>query len=138
MSFAGVYTHIAHATHFLMLAEELSTISLNLKTIYHERPRIHDFFARLFVVTFFLSRLIYGTIICSYSFRAIPKFIQMASDLGDTTSIVIVIIEIILFLVSRILNLYWTVLIVRKVSASFRSKKLPPATSNEELRKKAL
>jgi hypothetical protein len=136
--FTGVYTHVAHASHFLMLAEELSTIPLNFKTIYHERPHIRDFCARLFVVTFVLSRLIYGTIITSYTFRAVPRFIQMALILGDTTSIVFVIAQVILFILTRLLNLYWTILIVRKMSAFFRSSKSSVSTSSDKLSKKVL
>ncbi|CAF1335029.1 unnamed protein product [Adineta steineri] len=135
---SGVYTHVAHASHFLMLAEELSTIPLNFKTIYHERPNIRDFFARLFVVTFFLSRLIYGSIICSYTFRAVPKFIQMASNLGDRTSILFVIGQVLLFILTRILNLYWTVLIIRKMNAELRHNKLSAPTNDIVLNKKAL
>ena len=121
-----------------MLAEELSTIPLNLKTIYHQQPRIRDIFARIFVVTFVLSRLIYGTIICLYTFKAVPRFIQMASSLHDTTSIAIVLAQILLFILTRLLNLYWTVLIVRKMSGTLRSNKRSISTNSEELKKKAL
>ncbi len=123
MSFIGAYTRVAHASHFLMLAEELSTIPLNIKTIYHEQPRIRDFCASLFVITFVLSRLIYGTIITSYTFRAVPRFIQMASKFGDTTSIVLVTAQVLLCILTRVLNLYWTVLIIRKMKNSSKSKK---------------
>ncbi|CAF4259802.1 unnamed protein product, partial [Rotaria sordida] len=133
---AGLYTHIAHASHFLMLAEELSTISLNLKTIYHQQPRIHDLFGLLFVVTFILSRLIYGTIICLYTFRAVPKFIQMASDLGDITSIVLVIAQVFLYIFTRLLNLYWTILIVRKLMSVSRHNKSLLQTSSVKVKKK--
>jgi hypothetical protein len=138
MSFIGVYTYVAHAGHFLMLAEELSTIPLNLKAIYHQQARLHDIFARLFVITFILSRLIYGTIICFCTFRAIPKFIQMASNLGDTTSIVLAMVQVLLFILTRLLNLYWTVLIVCKVTAVFRSKKPRISANSAELKKKVL
>ncbi len=121
-----------------MLAEELSTIPLNLKTIYRQESRIHDFFAGLFVVTFILSRLIYGSIISWYTFRSVPKFIKMASELGDTISLVFVIAQILLFTLTRILNIYWTVLIVRKLSVAFRSKKSSVSMNTIESSKKAL
>jgi hypothetical protein len=121
-----------------MLAEELSTIPLNLKTIYRQQAHIHDFFAHLFVVTFVLSRLIYGTIISWYTFRALPTFIQMALNLNDTTSIVVSIAQFVMFTLTRILNLYWTILIVRKLTAAFRSKKPPVSVSSVALNKKAL
>jgi hypothetical protein len=138
MFFIGVYTYVAHASHFLMLAEELSTIPLNLKAIYHQQARLRDIFARLFVITFVLSRLTYGTIICIYTFRAVPKFIQMASNLGDTTSIALVMVQVLLFILTRLLNLYWTVLIVRKMIVELRSNKPRVPTTGVELNKKAL
>ncbi|CAF3621567.1 unnamed protein product [Rotaria socialis] len=135
---AGLYTHVAHASHFFMLAEELSTIPLNLKTIYHKRTRLHDLFAHLFIVAFFFSRLIYGTIICSYTFRAVPIFIQMASTVHDTSSIAFVIAQVFLFIFTRLLNLYWTILIIRKLFVAFRSKRSPVLTNDMKLKKKAL
>ncbi|CAF3418909.1 unnamed protein product [Rotaria socialis] len=135
---AGLYTHVAHASHFFMLAEELSTIPLNLKTIYHKRTRLHDLFAHLFIVAFFFSRLIYGTIICSYTFRAVPIFIQMASTVHDTSSIAFVIAQVFLFIFTRLLNLYWTILIMRKLFVAFRSKRSPVLTNDMKLKKKAL
>ncbi|CAF1282951.1 unnamed protein product [Adineta steineri] len=120
---SGVYTRVGHTSHFLMLAEELSTIPLNLKIIYHHRHNIHDFFASLFAITFMLSRLVYGTIICMYIFRAVPQFIQMAASYDDTTSIVLIIIQIILIFLTRLLNLYWAVLIIRKMTVKSRKQK---------------
>ncbi|UJR06801.1 hypothetical protein I4U23_011088 [Adineta vaga] len=79
-----------YVLHVHMLAEELSTIPLNL------------------------NRLTYGTVITSYTFRAVPQFIRISSKLSDTTSIVFVIAQVLLFILIRILNLYWTILIVRK------------------------
>jgi hypothetical protein len=43
---------VAHPCHFYLLIEELSTMPLKLKTIYHRRSAS------------FFSRLIYETIIC--------------------------------------------------------------------------
>lgn len=138
ISFIGLYTQVAPASHFLMLAEELSTIPLNLKTIYRDQPRIYNCCGLLFVVTFVLSRLIYGSIICLYTFLAVPRFIEMASELGDTTSIVFVIAQVLLFISTRVLNLYWTVLIVRKMSGVFCRKKPSVPVNSKERNKKDL
>jgi hypothetical protein len=63
----------------------------------------------------------------------------MASNLGDTTSIALVMIQVLLFILTRLLNLYWTVLIVRKMIAELRSNKpRVPKTGGVELNKKAL
>ena len=106
-----------------MLFEELSTIPLNVKAIFHQHSDIHSFCALLFAVTFLWTRLIYGTIICFYVFRALPKFILLAEASHDTTSIALVIVQIILLLHTRLLNLYWAVLIVKKMCAKLRRHK---------------
>lgn len=111
----GLYTHVGHSCHFLLLGEELSTIPLNLKFIFSHRPRLHDVLSRVFAVTFILCRVIYGTIMSWYMFRALPAFIRMASHAHDTTSIVNIVIQAFMFLLTRALNLYWAVLIVRKL-----------------------
>ncbi|CAF2140088.1 unnamed protein product [Rotaria magnacalcarata] len=111
---AGLYTGIGHSCHFFFLMEELSTIPLNLKTLWNSTVRLHKSFNVLFIASFLFSRLIYGTIIFLYIFRAIPIFIQMASRAHDYISIVIIFIQGILCILTRILNVYWTILIVRK------------------------
>ncbi|UJR17005.1 hypothetical protein I4U23_003903 [Adineta vaga] len=133
---SGVYTRVGHTSQFLMLFEELSTIPLSLKAIYHHHHRIHEFLALLFAITFILSRLIYGTIICIFIFGAVPKFIQMATNVGDMTSIILIIIQMILIVTTRLLNLYWAVLIIRKMCAIFRRKKPSVSVKKIELDKK--
>jgi hypothetical protein len=120
--FTGILNRICHPCHFYLLAEELSTIPLNLKAIYHNRPRLHHIFTYLFVFTFFLSRLIYGTIICGYAFRAAPKFFRLALSIGDYQSFVIGLFQAGLCLLLRFLNFYWAVLILRKLFHSKKSK----------------
>jgi hypothetical protein len=115
-----VVNGICQPCHFYLLAEELSTIPLNLKAIYHNQPRLHDTFGYLFAVTFFLSRLVYGTIICAYAFRAAPEFIRLASRIGDYQSVVIGLSQAGLCLLTRFLNFYWSLLIIRKL---LRTKK---------------
>jgi hypothetical protein len=96
---------------------------LNLKTIYHDRPRLYKIFGYLFAFTFFLSRLIYGSILCGYAFRAAPQFFRMAFNAGDFKSVVIGLTQAALCLLTRILNLYWSILILRKLFDSRESKK---------------
>ena len=106
-----------------MLLEELSTIPLNIKTIFHHHRDIHSFCSILFAITFLWTRLVYGTIICFYVLRALPKFILLAQASQDTMSIALVIVQTILLLHTRLLNLYWAVLIVKKIYAQCRRKK---------------
>lgn len=114
---------ICHTCHFYLLGEELSTIPLNLKTIYHNRPRLYQIFTSLFVVSFFLSRLIYGSIICGYAFRAAPQFIQLTFSEGDIKNLVVGLSQAALCILTRILNVYWAILIVRKIFHLKKSKK---------------
>lgn len=113
---------IGHACQFYFLAEELSTIPLHLKTIYHNRPRLYKLFSYLFALSFILSRLIYGSIICAYTFRAIPHLYRLASNANDTKSIMIISLQAVLCISTRLLNFYWTILIVRKFFEFKQSK----------------
>jgi hypothetical protein len=106
---------ICHPCHFYLLGEELSTISLNLKAMYHNRPRLHQIFTYLFVLSFFLSRIIYGTIICGYAFRAAPQFFRLALSIGDFKSVIIGLSQAGLCILTRVLNFYWAILILKKL-----------------------
>jgi hypothetical protein len=115
----GLFTGICHPCHFYFLAEELSTIPLNLKTMYRDRPRLHHIFSLLFVFCFFLSRLLYGSMITVYAFRVAPLFLRMAWNLDDMFSFSIGLIQASLCILTRLLNFYWAFLILQKL---FRSK----------------
>ncbi|CAF1338547.1 unnamed protein product [Adineta steineri] len=113
--YAGLINGICHPCHFYLLAEELSTIPLNLKALYHNRPRLYAIFGYLFVFSFLVSRLIYGSIICGYALCAGLEFFQMAFNADDLTSITFGLVQGSLGFLTRVLNIYWTVLIVREV-----------------------
>jgi len=123
IDYLGLSNRICHPCHFYLLAEELSTIPLNLKTIYRHRPRLHNIFAFLFAGSFFVSRVIYGSIVCGYAFRAAALFGQMAFHIGDLKSFVFVVLQASLCVLTRLLNFYWTILIVKKLFHSLQSKK---------------
>lgn len=118
----GILCRICHPCHFYLLGEELSTIALNFKTIYHNRPRLHRIFTYLFVSSFFASRLVYGSVICGYALRCAPRFIRLAWNLGDLKSIVVGLVQIVLCFLTRILNFYWAYLILRKLLGLKQSK----------------
>ncbi|CAF1108739.1 unnamed protein product [Adineta steineri] len=119
----GLYSKVGHSCHFYYLAEELSTIPLNLKTIYRNQPRLHHIFSLLFVASFFLSRLFYGSIIFFYAFRAAPQFLKMAWNFHDITSFLIAFIQAILCILTRLLNIYWALLILKKIFSKNLSEK---------------
>jgi len=114
---------ICHPCHFYLLGEELSTIPLNLKSIYHNRPRLYQIFTYSFVFSFFLSRLIYGSIICGYAFRAAPHFIYLALNASDIESVVMGLFQAGLCILTRVLNFYWAILILQKLFHLKQSKK---------------
>ena len=118
----GIIYRICHPCHFYLLGEELSTIALNLKSIYHERPELHRIFTSLFVSTFFVSRLIYGSIICGYAFEKAPRFLRLAWNLGDWKSFIVGLGQAGLCILTRVLNFYWAFLILRKLRRVKRSK----------------
>jgi hypothetical protein len=106
---------VCHPCHFYLLAEELSTIPLNLKAIYYNQPHLHKIFTYLFVFSFVLIRLIYGSIICAYAFRTAPRFFRLASDIGDTISFINGLAQVTLCILARLLNIYWAILILQKL-----------------------
>lgn len=132
----GLYTHVGHSCHFLLHGEELSTIPLSLRTIFYERIRLRSLFDYLFAITFILCRVIYGTVICWYVLEAVPVFLQMASDNHDTTSIVFCWIQVLLFILTRVLNLYWSTTICRKAWAKIPNDKGSIVAKNEDYAKK--
>jgi hypothetical protein len=76
-----------------------------------------------FAFTFFLSRIVYGSIICGYGFRTAPQFIRIASSIGDLQSIVIGLSQAFLCILMRLLNFYWAFLILQKVCQPARDDK---------------
>jgi hypothetical protein len=111
----GIMYRVCHPCHFYLLGEELSTVSLNLKAIYHDRPRLNQIFTYLFVFSFFLCRIIYGTVICGYAFRAAPQYYRLALSIGDLKTIVVGFLQGGLCILIRALNFYWASLILRKL-----------------------
>ena len=115
---SGLYSGICHPCHFYLLGEELSTIPLNLKTIYRKDKTLHQMFSILFVISFVLIRLIYGSIICGYAFVCAPEFFRLTWNMNDLSSFVVGLIQASFCLLTRILNIYWTILIFRKIFSS--------------------
>ena len=123
MIIIGVYTRIGHFSHFFLHGEELSTIPFCLRTIFYHQKNLQALFNRLFVITFILCRLIYGTTICWYAFSAVPTFLRMATNFHDTKSIILCLIQVILCVLTRILNVYWTFIIVNKIRSMIWPRK---------------
>ena len=118
----GLFHRICLPCHFYLLAEELSTIPLNLKSLYRHHPSLYQLFSLLFVVCFFLSRLLYGSIICAYAFQAAPTFLRWAWNANEINTFLLVIGQATLCLLTRVLNIYWSYLIVQKLFESKSNK----------------
>lgn len=126
LSFAvGLFTQVCHPCHYYFLAEELSTIPLNFKTIFRQNHRVHQLCSALFVLCFFVARLVYGSIICAYAFSAAPQFFRLAWNNDDRVTMWIGVGQGCLCLLTRGLNVYWAVLIARKVFAGEKHDKRP-------------
>lgn len=129
-------TGIGHSCHFLLLAEELSTVPLNLKAMSNNTTWLYNLFTGLFIVSFIFSRLVYGSIICWYTFIAVPSFIQMALRAHDGWSVVIILMQATLCLLTRMLNIYWTILIGRKIGTVFRGNRRSVSIQHQETARK--
>mgnify|MGYP002378492701 CR=1 FL=1 len=119
-----MYTRVGHLNHFFLHFGELSTIPLSLAVIFSARPRIKDLFNLLFAITFILCRLIYGIIICVYVTMAVLKFIEMTLNARDMISFIFILIQVALYILTLILNFYWSTLIARKVWSTTQNKKI--------------
>jgi hypothetical protein len=73
-----------------------------------------------FAISFVIARLVYGSIICVCAFRAAVPFLRLASSANDTYSCFLLIGQAALCLLTRVLNVYWTWLILGKVMGSMR------------------
>jgi hypothetical protein len=118
----GIYTSVGHHAHFLMLLEELSTPSLNLKTLYKHNPTLRRISEYSFVILFACSRLGYGTYIWFQCALAAPNFIEKAYKIHDYTTIICTILQVGLCGILRILNIYWMHLIIKKIREVFKGK----------------
>lgn len=57
-----------------------------------------------------------------YAFRVAPPAYRLASSIDDTKSTIMIITQAILGIFTRLLNFYWTVLIIRKFFEVKQSK----------------
>ena len=113
--FCGLTFRIGHRCHFFLLAEELSTIPLNFKAFYRHSPRLHQLFSLLFVISFLFIRILFGSIVCGYVFVAAPQFFRLVWNANDMTNFYVGFLQLFLCLLSRFLNFYWAILILKKV-----------------------
>ena len=111
----GLFCCVGHTCNFYLLGEELSTIPLNLKVIYRNRPHLHHLFSLLFTICFLVSRLIYGSIICGCVLRAALEFFRMTWNFNDMSNFSLGLVQVILCVLTRLLNFYWTHLILKKI-----------------------
>ena len=112
----GLLFHCCRPFHFLLLLEELSTPFLNLKTILrYSSPAWSEACALLFALTFVGVRMVYGMCIYFYAVLQLLPFLRQASADGESLQMFCAVFQFFLCTASRLLNVYWTALIVRKV-----------------------
>ena len=112
----GLLFHCCRPFHFLLLLEELSTPALNLKTLLrHSRPAWSEACALLFAVTFIGVRMGYGVYVYLYAVQQLLPFVKRAGEDGEQLQVFCAYFQFAMCTASRLLNVYWTWLIVRKV-----------------------
>jgi hypothetical protein len=104
--------------HFFMLAEELSTIPLNVKAMYKHHERINTIASLLFALTFFLSRMIYGMYVYLYALSVLPDYLLLCADAKAWNLFTCALLQCAMCTISRVLNFYWFWLIAKKIRQS--------------------
>lgn len=114
ISLGVFYGGIAVPFHFFLYLEELSTPFLNFKGYFrHSNPSLSKIFAALFALSFFLSRTIYGSVLYGYGFF-VAYSIWNSLTLNQSYQVAM---QMTIFSASHILNVYWLVLIVKKMKS---------------------
>jgi len=101
--------------HFFLLFEELSTPSLNLKYLLKHFPSLNTFFSLSFALLFFISRLLFGSWLFYNGFSLFPEFIQYCKEKQLYFEMYLGISQMTVGIGTRLLNVYWFTLILRKL-----------------------
>lgn len=112
----GLCTDCCRPFHFLFLLEELSTPPLNLKTLWRHNRRLSDVCAALFALLFVTVRLGYGTVVYVLACMQLVPFVRQAAEDGEKVQYMAALFQFVMCTASRLLNLYWTALIMKKLS----------------------
>ena len=101
---------------FVFLLEELSTPFLNLRALYRDRPQLYAVASVLFAASFIGVRLGWG----SYVYYAcVTNFLTNRAVALPTPYLYLQCIwQLTMCTISRVLNVYWAFLIVRKIVRS--------------------
>ena len=119
----GLSTRCCRPFHFFLLLEELSTPPLNLKTIFRHRPALSDAMALAFAVSFIGVRMVYGMYVYYFAVLQLLPFVRVAAEDGEWVQVFCAWYQFTMCTASRLLNAYWTALIVRKVWKSTAGSK---------------
>jgi len=117
----GLFGGIARPLHFFYLLEELSTPFLNIKTLYRHHPTVHQAASLLFAVMFLASRMVYGMWIYYHIMLNVMPFTVSTYYLNPFFRFQF-FFQIITCTGTRILNAYWTYLIVGKLIEAVTGK----------------
>ena len=117
----GLYFQVCRPFHFLLLLEELSTPPLNLKTLLRQaHPAASDAMAALFALSFIASRMGYGLYVFCLAVMQLLPFLRQAQADGQRLLMLCALYQTAMCSLSRLLNAYWTALILRKLLTALR------------------
>lgn len=121
----GLWGRVAQTYHFFFLLEELSTPFLNLKWFLRNESKPHSSKNQMlnycFILSFFFSRLIYGSIL--YYSTLVTTFPFFEKHGNSSFNVFQWVLQIILCSSTRILNLYWFSKIIRKLTYSKQERR---------------
>ena len=117
---AGLVTGVATPYHVLFLAEEASTVFLNIRYFWRKNPNVQSKASLAFAAAFFVSRLLFG----SYVFLSAFPFLHQGLDDGILSQAQYTAFSVQVFLcaLSRLLNLFWAYQILRILIAPAKPK----------------
>ena len=111
--FMGAVFRVTVTLQFLFLVEELSTVFLNARWFWRANKRVYEITSLLFAVTFLLSRMIYGSAIY---YLSIMSYVNHAEEVLTTDfEVGQYWVQLSLCSLSRVLNIYWSALIIGKL-----------------------
>lgn len=116
----GALFRVVVPLQFFFLMEELSTVFLNIRWFYRANKPVYELASQLFAVTFIFSRIIYGSGVYLFSVMTFAS----QGDVILTTGFLRVLwwVQLSLCTITRVLNFYWTALILQKICTPRKQK----------------
>ena len=110
---SGSLTGVGNPMQIMFLFEEFSTIFMNLRKLYQGNPRLQTLYTLAFAVTFIGVRMVWGMYAYVASLRV---YWAHRKDVLPTAKLEAqFLIHVAVATVSRVLNSYWSALILRRL-----------------------